>query len=133
MSFPSHHDLDCSPFGTKSVLFDLLDDEDDEYEVPVLSDVVAEDARNQVISNWKSVWSEVYPRVEELLKDYEYGLTLSELLAQPSNTIYVSISAPEEDEKFRLDVAVDVGKEHGSHVFGVEFEELTPIGANATF
>lgn len=133
MSFPSHHDLDCSPFGTQSVLFDLLEDEDDEYELPVLSDSVAEDARKQVISNWKSVWSEVYPRVEELLKDYEYGLTLSELLAQPATAIYVSMRAPDEDEKFRTDIAIDVEKEQGSHVFGVEFEELTPVGAAATF
>lgn len=133
MSFPSHHDLECPPFGVRSVLFDLLEDEDDEYEVPVLSAANAEEARIRVLANWNSVWMEVYPKVEVLLKDYEYGMTVFELLAQPENTIYVSFSPPDEDEKFRMEVAIDVKKEHGSHVFGVEFEELKPGDATATF
>ena len=133
MSFPSHHALECSPFGVKDVRFDLIEDEDDEYEVPVLSDADAQDARKRVLANWNSIWMEVYPKVEVLLMDYQYGMTVSELLAQPGNTIYVSFSPPDEDEKFRMEVAIDVKKEHGSHVFGVEFEELKPGDATATF
>ncbi len=133
MSFPSYHDLECPPFGARSVLFDLFEDEDDEYEVPVLSDADAEEVKRLVLANWNSVWMEVYPKVEVLLRDYEYGMTVSELLAKPENTIYVSFSPPDEDELFRMDVAIDVKTEHGSHVFGVEFEELTPVEATATF
>jgi hypothetical protein len=60
-------------------------------------------------------------------------MTIAELLAQLGNTTYVSFRAPDEDEKFRMEVAIDVGKEQGSPVFGVEFEELTPGDASATF
>jgi len=136
MTFPFHQNLDCPPYGTRSVLFDLLEEEDDEFEIPVLSQSEAEIAKNNVVENWATIWEEVHPRVSKLLSDYEYGKTLSELLAEPSNTIYVSISPPEDNEdkvRFYLDIAVDVGLRHGSHVFGVEFAELTPITATATF
>ena len=136
VTFPTHQNLDCAPFGIRSVLFDVSEDEDDEFEVPSISESDAEQAMNEVIDNWASVWGEVRPRVEQLLSDYEYGKSLSELMEQPSNTIYVHISPSldeDDNSRYRLDVAVDVGLEHGSHVFGVELEELVPIEATATF
>lgn len=133
VNFPSNHPLDCPPFGTRNVLFDLLQDEDGDDDRPALPPDVAEDARNSVMTNWNGIWTDVVPRVEELLKDYEYGKTVADLLADPKNTIYVTIIPPDEDEQFRLDVAIDVKLERGSHVFGVEFEELTPVDATATF
>ncbi len=133
MNFPSNHPLNCPPFGTRNILFDVLEDEDGDDDGPALPTEVAEDAGTAVMTNWDGIWSEVFPRVEELLKDYEYGNTVAELMADPKNTIYVTIIPPYEDEKFRLDVAISVKLEQGSHVFGVDFEELKPVDATATF
>ncbi|MGJ8640393.1 MAG: hypothetical protein ACSHYA_13485 [Opitutaceae bacterium] len=129
MKFPTQHTLDCPPYGKQIVTVSLMDD-DPEF---IVADDVAATAHDEVISQWKSVWGATHPKIEKILKEYEYGKTLKELLSDPKNSLNVLIMSPDEEEAFRLDVFVDVGFKMGSHVFGVEFEELTPLEATATF
>jgi hypothetical protein len=110
MNFPSNHPLDCPPFGTCSILFDVLEDDDGGDDGTALPREVAEDAGIAVMTNWNGIWSEVFPRVEELLKDYEYGMTVAELLADPKNTIYVTIIPPQEWGVLRLRIRRNEGR-----------------------
>lgn len=129
IKFPIQHTLDCPPYGNQIATVSLMDD-DPEF---IVADEVAAAAHEEVISNWASVWDATRPKIEEILKEYEYGKTLKELLSEPKNSLNILIMPPDEEEAYRLDVFIDVGFESGSHVFGVEFEEMTPLEATATF
>ena len=87
----------------------------------------------EVVANWPTVWIAARVKIEELLEEYQYGKDLEELIGAPNNTLHVLIKAPEGQERFRLDVFIDVGLEMGSHAFGVDFEELNAQEATATF
>ncbi len=87
----------------------------------------------EVIANWPAVWIAARVNIDELLDEYEYGKDLEELIGDPNNSIQVLIMAPEGGERYRLDVFLNVGFEMGSHVFGVDFEELKAQEATATF
>jgi hypothetical protein len=132
MQLPAHHVLDCPPFGMQAVEFHRQED-DPQYNLPGVSEATAALALKEVISNWPTVWNGAKPKFEDLLADYEYEKNLDELLDAPQNSLNVLILVPESNERFRLEVFIDVGFELGSHVFGVEFIELSAQDAHATF
>jgi hypothetical protein len=132
MQLPAHHALDCPPFGMHTVEFHRQEDEP-QYNLPGVSEATAALAVKEVIANWPTVWNAAKSKFENLLADYEYEKNLQELLAEPQNSLNVLIVVPESNERFRLEVFIDVGFKLGSHVFGVEFIELSAQDAHATF
>lgn len=135
MMFPSHQHQECPPFGSKDIRFLISDDEeeDEEYDVPVLSEADAQTTAMFVHENWGAIWSEVLPRVEALLVEYKYSGTLADILADQSNWIQVVLAAPDEDAKNPISVEINIGSEHSSIVYGVEFDGLKPIGPIVVF
>ena len=132
MKFPIEQSLDCPPFGKHSVAFNRQED-DPKYNLPGMPEKLAASAHEDVVSHWPAVWDAARPKIEQLLTEYEYGKTLQELLSDPKNSLNVFIMVPEGKERYRLDVFIDIGLKMGSHVFGVEFEELVAKQATATF
>lgn len=132
MQLPAKVTLDCPPFGMLNVDFGSQE-ADPEYNLPGVPEEDADRYSDEVVENWPGVWNSASAMIDELLKEYEYGADLQELIQVPTNTINVYIMTPEEEERYRLNVYLDVGFENGSHVFGVEFEELEAREASATF
>ena len=79
------------------------------------------------------MWDDACGAIDQLLEDYNYEKTLTQLLAEPANSVNVTIMVPQRGERYRLDVFLDIGLPMGSHVFGAEFSELTQVDASATF
>lgn len=132
MQLPKECPLECAPYGTHNVKFNR-EEPDPRYNLPGVPLERAVVFSEEVIANWPAVWIAARVNIDELLDEYEYGKDLEELIGDPNNSIQVLIMAPEGGERYRLDVFLNVGFEMGSHVFGVDFEELKAQEATATF
>ncbi len=131
--FPRIHTLQCAPYGEHKVCFDIMD-EDDDFLVTEDLGVIA---TGRFVENWNAIWNSALPMLDQLLLDYEQGVTVAELFTDSSNTLNVLILLPEDDDppdtKFRADLFIDKKTRHGSIVFGVGFRDLEAESASATF
>ncbi len=127
------HTLNCDPYGGHRVCFDIMDEDDDFLVTEDLGLI----ATGKFVENWEAVWNTALPMLNQLLLDYEQGVTVAELFNDSSNTLNVLILMPEDDDppetEFRADLFIDKKTRHGSNVFGVGFRDLEAESASATF
>lgn len=129
ISLPNKIILNCAPYGELVVTIDLMND-DPEF---ALTPNVTQKAYSAVIKNWDALWATALPMMEQEMIDYEYDKTISEIFNDKANTLNVMLMPPFEDEEYRLDLFIDIKKGMGSHVVGVEFNELEAEEVTFTF
>ena len=130
MEFPTIHNLPCGAAGIQQVAFDLMNEDDDFYVPEALGSV----ATSMILESWSSVWLSAEPMLEQLLIDYKQGKPVAEMISERFNNVSVLVMPPEDEEKFRFELFIDAKTERGgSHIFGVEFIELSADSASATF
>src|SRR5687768_14748229 len=84
MKLPIQHLLDCPPFGKQPVIIDREEDRP-KYHLPGVSPELAATAHDEVVFNWAFIWDSARPKLEGILKEYEYEQNLEELVADPKN------------------------------------------------